>query len=161
MTKRNYTYLIIIIITFFALSIYWVFDSYWSVFIYKENLKYLIHHPPLSLMDTITFKVSPYQGVARVAVSIIIFSLGLTALIVSYFKDKMVKKIKKAEDEKMRLLEVVQRAKRMETVGLMAGGVAHDLNNVLSGVVTYPDLILMDLPGESRFKNLLLQIKES
>ena len=161
MTKRNYTYLIIIIITFFALSIYWVFDSYWSVFIYKENLKYLIHHPPLSLMDTITFKVSPYQGVARAAVSIIIFSLGLTALIISYFKDKMVKKIKKAEDEKMRLLEVVQRAKRMETVGLMAGGVAHDLNNVLSGVTTYPEMLLLGMSEDDPMRGPLVTIYDA
>ena len=29
-------------------------------------------------------------------------------------------------------------------------GVAHDLNNVLSGIVSYPELILMDLPEESK-----------
>ena len=27
----------------------------------------------------------------------------------------------------------------------MAGGVAHDLNNILGGIVGYPDLLLMDL----------------
>ena len=31
----------------------------------------------------------------------------------------------------------------------MAGGVAHDLNNVLSGIVSYPEMILLDLPEES------------
>jgi len=36
----------------------------------------------------------------------------------------------------------------MESLGLMAGGVAHDLNNVLSGIVGYPELILMELPEE-------------
>jgi signal transduction histidine kinase len=30
----------------------------------------------------------------------------------------------------------------MEALGLLAGGVAHDLNNVLSGIVSYPELIL-------------------
>jgi hypothetical protein len=34
----------------------------------------------------------------------------------------------------------------MESLGILAGGVAHDLNNVLSGIVSYPELILMDLP---------------
>ena len=31
----------------------------------------------------------------------------------------------------------------MESLGLLAGGVAHDLNNVLSGIVSYPELILL------------------
>lgn len=33
----------------------------------------------------------------------------------------------------------------METVGRVAAGVAHDLNNILSGIVTYPELLLLDL----------------
>ena len=32
----------------------------------------------------------------------------------------------------------------MEALGLLAGGVAHDLNNILSGILTYPELLLMD-----------------
>ena len=45
--------------------------------------------------------------------------------------------------------EKLSRSKKMESLGLLAGGVAHDLNNVLSGIVSYPELILMDLPGDS------------
>lgn len=40
--------------------------------------------------------------------------------------------------------ELLQRAKRMESVGLLAGGVAHDINNMLSAIVSYPDLLLRD-----------------
>ena len=40
----------------------------------------------------------------------------------------------------------------MEFMGTIAGGVAHDLNNILSGIVSYPDLLLIQLPdiGEIR-----------
>jgi len=44
------------------------------------------------------------------------------------------------------------RLKKMESLGLLAGGVAHDLNNVLSGIVSYPELLLLDLPEGSRLR---------
>ena len=44
-----------------------------------------------------------------------------------------------AESEKK-----LTRARKMEALGLMAGGVAHDLNNILSSIVGYPELLLMD-----------------
>ena len=44
------------------------------------------------------------------------------------------------------------RAEKMELIGTMAGGVAHDLNNILSGLVSYPELVLMQLPEESPLK---------
>lgn len=53
------------------------------------------------------------------------------------------------------------RSKKMESLGLLAGGVAHDLNNVLSGIVSYPDLLLLELPEDSRMYRNLLTIKES
>ncbi|HEB70887.1 MAG TPA: response regulator, partial [Desulfobulbus sp.] len=52
-------------------------------------------------------------------------------------------------------------SQKMEAIGLMAGGVAHDLNNILSGVVSYPDLLLMQLPENSKMKKSLEVIKES
>ncbi|KKL61710.1 hypothetical protein LCGC14_2192570, partial [marine sediment metagenome] len=43
----------------------------------------------------------------------------------------------------------------------MAGGIAHDLNNILSGIVSYPELILMDLPEDSPLREPIETIKES
>ncbi len=51
--------------------------------------------------------------------------------------------------EQERLEHQLQQSKKMEAIGLLAAGVAHDLNNVLSGIVSYPDLLLMDLPEDS------------
>jgi len=66
-----------------------------------------------------------------------------------------------ARQEKKRLEKELGKAKKMEALGLLAGGVAHDLNNVLSGIVSTPELLLMDLPGESQFREPILTIKDS
>lgn len=42
-----------------------------------------------------------------------------------------------------------QQPKKMEAIGLLAGGVAHDLNNILAGIVSYPELLLQMLPPDS------------
>ena len=63
--------------------------------------------------------------------------------------------------ERHELEEQLRRARSMKAIGLMAGGVAHDLNNILSGIVTYPELILMDLPRESTLRPALETIRRS
>ncbi len=63
--------------------------------------------------------------------------------------------------EKRKLEAQLQRAKKMEALGLLAGGVAHDLNNILSGIVSYPELLLMDLPQESPLRKPIKIIQES
>jgi PAS domain S-box-containing protein len=57
--------------------------------------------------------------------------------------------------------EKLIRSKKMESLGLLAGGVAHDLNNVLSGIVSYPELILMDLPADSKLRKPIETMQES
>jgi two-component system, cell cycle sensor histidine kinase and response regulator CckA len=67
----------------------------------------------------------------------------------------------KAEREKAELRESLARSKKMEALGTLAGGVAHDLNNVLSGIVSYPDLLLLDIPKDSPMRRPIEVIQES
>ncbi|MBN2062327.1 MAG: PAS domain S-box protein [Deltaproteobacteria bacterium] len=66
-----------------------------------------------------------------------------------------------AEERLRKSEEKLARARKMESLGLLAGGVAHDLNNVLSGIVSYPELLLLDLPEDSKFREPLNAIHES
>ncbi len=68
---------------------------------------------------------------------------------------------RRAERQKAELEAHLQRAQKMESLGTLAGGVAHDLNNILTGVVSYPDLLLTEVPEDSSFRDALLIIKNS
>jgi PAS domain S-box-containing protein len=68
---------------------------------------------------------------------------------------------KLAEQEKEKLQLQLQQAQKMEAIGTLAGGVAHDLNNILSGIVTYPDLLLMQTSEDSPLRKPLLTIQET
>lgn len=59
------------------------------------------------------------------------------------------------------LKEQLQHAEKMETVGTLAGGVAHDLNNILSGIVSYPEVLLLGLSEDHPLRKPLLTIKKS
>lgn len=68
---------------------------------------------------------------------------------------------KKAEREQKVLEDKLRQSQKMESLGLMASGVAHDLNNILSGIVSYPELILMSLPAESPLQKPIHLIREA
>ncbi len=69
--------------------------------------------------------------------------------------------LKQASREKEELQLQLQRAQKMEAIGTLAGGVAHDLNNILSGIVSYPELLLMDIEEDSPLKKPMLTIQKS
>ncbi|MEA2102855.1 MAG: ATP-binding protein [Thermodesulfobacteriota bacterium] len=68
---------------------------------------------------------------------------------------------RKVEKEKHSLELRLERAQKMEAIGTLAGGVAHDLNNILTGIVSYPDLLLMKIPDDSPLKRPLETIRHS
>ncbi len=82
-----------------------------------------------------------------------------TGEVVSVYDD--VTKEKQLEEENKAIEMSLQRAQKMEAIGLMAGGVAHDLNNILTGVTGYPELLLRQLPEKSELRAPIEKIKDS
>lgn len=72
-----------------------------------------------------------------------------------------ISELKKAERDKQELKEKLIRAQRMESIGVLAGGVAHDLNNILGPLVGYPELIISQLPPESRVVKQISRIQKA
>jgi signal transduction histidine kinase/ActR/RegA family two-component response regulator len=60
-----------------------------------------------------------------------------------------------------RLEERVARSEKMESLGRLAGGVAHDLNNVLCGLVSFPDMLVKQVAADSPMRKPLEQIRTS
>lgn len=63
--------------------------------------------------------------------------------------------------ESKELQSKLMRAQKMEIIGTLAAGVAHDLNNILGGVVSYPELLTIDMPDSNPLKGPLLTIKKA
>lgn len=66
-----------------------------------------------------------------------------------------------AQQEQEKLRVRLEQSHKMESLGLLAGGVAHDLNNVLSGLVTYPDYLLLALEKDSPLREDVEIIRDS
>ena len=65
---------------------------------------------------------------------------------------------KKTEEEKKKLEQQLQHAQKLESLGVLAGGIAHDFNNILTGILGYADLTLLDLSHLSPARDSVQQI---
>lgn len=83
---------------------------------------------------------------------------GLSRVLISITD---ISELKAAQHQRELLEEQLSQAKKMEALGLLAGGVAHDLNNVLVGIVSYPDMLLMDMREDDPLRPSLELIRDS
>ena len=110
-------------------------------------------------MEVELYRKDGSSVMGEVTASFLVGEDGLPTGILGVTRD--ISERRRAETEKAALQRQLERSKKMESLGLLAGGVAHDLNNVLSGIVSYPDLLLMDLPADDAMRAPIETIKES
>ncbi|MDY0044704.1 MAG: response regulator [Syntrophales bacterium] len=65
------------------------------------------------------------------------------------------------EKEKFHLEERLHRAEKMEAMGTLAGGIAHDLNNILGVLVGYSELLLEKIPEDDSLRTYACNILKS
>lgn len=68
---------------------------------------------------------------------------------------------KRAEEHRQQLQNQLQQAQKMESIGRLAGGVAHDFNNMLSVILGYAELGLLRLDASHPVHANLVEIRKS
>ena len=68
---------------------------------------------------------------------------------------------KRMEEERRKLEERLRQMEKMEAIGTLAGGVAHDLNNVLGALSGYAELLMMETQGGSPLREHAVKILKS
>lgn len=68
---------------------------------------------------------------------------------------------KHAEMSRLKMQEELTNAQRMESIGLMAGSVAHDLNNILTAIVTFPELLLLKMESTEKYREDIDRIRKA
>jgi C4-dicarboxylate-specific signal transduction histidine kinase/ActR/RegA family two-component response regulator len=88
---------------------------------------------------------------AIIAAWLFLLALGLVAY-------ASAKRIRRGESEKLQLSRRLEEAERLEALGRLAGGVAHDFNNVLTAIIGYASVLEYKLAQDSTERDLTRRI---
>jgi len=113
--------------------------------------------------DTSRHKKLQLRKASRVVVDTTIFAVknvqGQITHVVVQHKD--ITEQRMAAEERQRMAERLIRAEKMEALGTLAGGVAHDLNNIMGIVVGYSELLLEEIDETNRGRSHAVNIMKA
>lgn len=68
---------------------------------------------------------------------------------------------RRLEAERRSLEAQLRQAQKLEALGSLAGGIAHDFNNILTAILSYSELALMDLEGDGELRTCLNEVRRA
>jgi len=68
---------------------------------------------------------------------------------------------RKVEEERKLLEAQLHQAQKMEAIGQLSGGIAHDFNNILTAIIGYSEIILMQMEKDSPLRHFVEQVLTS
>jgi len=68
---------------------------------------------------------------------------------------------KQAADHERALEEQLSEARRLESIGVLAGGIAHEFNNLLTAILGHAELLEAELPAQSKTAEHIPPIREA
>ena len=121
----------------------------------EENTK----HIPILLMTDIQSDPKSYvKGLEAGATGFLGKPINKAELAVQV---NMVLRISALEKEKAELKKQLQQAQKMESIGTLAGGIAHEFNNILFPIIGYTEMCMYDVPKNSKTRKNLASVLKS
>ena len=68
---------------------------------------------------------------------------------------------KRAENDRNKLEIQLRQAQKMEAIGTLAGGIAHDFNNILSPIIGYTEMAMVEAPDNSILERNLNEVMKA
>ena len=122
-------------------------------FFRKHDRRAMAAGRPTMNEETLTFAEDGYQGLFETVKTPMHGTNGELIGVLGIARDISDRKV--AEEERHKLENQLHQAQKMESVGRLAGGVAHDFNNILSVIIGYADLAIDEVgPGEALHDDL-------
>ena len=136
-------------------------------FVSEELADFFRHHDqkameanaPSANEEWLTFADGGYHGLFETIKSPMRDSSGHLVGVIGIARD--ITKRVEAEEAQSRLHEQLLQAQKMEAVGRLAGGLAHDFNNMLSVIIGNVDMALDEIGSNSQLRSDLEEIKNA
>lgn len=116
-------------------------------------------HPGYRIMEVETYHKDGSVIWCEISVSFIFDENNNPAGILGVTRD--ITDRKRAEKEKRKLEKQLIQTQKMEAIGTLAGGVAHDFNNILSIIFGYVDLAMMDINEPEKIRMALEEVNRA
>ncbi len=105
---------------------------------------------------TMRFLMDGQERSVDTLISTVPINLGTETMVLLLLND--ITSRKKNEKEQSLLREQLHQAQRLESIGRLAGGVSHDLNNLLSPIHGYGEMLVEDLAGNDPRREFAQQV---